>query len=386
LIDKATRVGGQVVGFARNEEFLSEEDVWICSSSETQCGILSSTSVSFHLDGAMFKARTVMLEHCLGRLLNSQKHDSFLELTSTVDGDSGSWIVSQTTHKLCGYVFAKVDEFELAYMLPIEPVFNDISEEFSKKTKCSIDVPDGATIRRLGDMTEDKYIEELGKAPERPSRSPPAPPASLTNRERLGGPDDSLEHLPKVNSNFYQSASSASKSTGPSSDHVQPVLSVRREEKAIEPASPSAPAQKSPEMQQIGSPFGSYQPLTPYLNRPVATNQALELPLPSHEQPLSKPNRPSQEAVGSSSSIRRDNSDDLGPPQASRNPYKASMMIIKTAPAQVPSSGHIGSLPPPSRTAPEVPQAEHEFDYSWRQKPSITVYGDGYGYTGPQYL
>jgi hypothetical protein len=78
LIDKATRVGGQVVGFARNKEFLSEEDVWICSSSETQCGILSSTSVSFYLDGAMFKARTVMLEHCLGRLLSSQKHDSFL--------------------------------------------------------------------------------------------------------------------------------------------------------------------------------------------------------------------------------------------------------------------------------------------------------------------
>jgi hypothetical protein len=78
LIDKATGVGGQVVGFARNDEFLAEEDVWICSSSETQCGILNSTSVSFHLDSATFKVRTVMLEHCLGRLLNFQKRDSFL--------------------------------------------------------------------------------------------------------------------------------------------------------------------------------------------------------------------------------------------------------------------------------------------------------------------
>ena len=78
LIDKAARVGGQVVGFARNNELLSEEDVWICSSSETQCGILSSTSVSFHLDGATFEARTVMLEHCLGKLPNSPKHDSLL--------------------------------------------------------------------------------------------------------------------------------------------------------------------------------------------------------------------------------------------------------------------------------------------------------------------
>ena len=78
LIDKATGVGGQVVGFARNDEFLTEEDVWICSSSKTQCGILSSTSVSFHTDNATFKVRTVMLEHCLGRLLNFQTHDLFL--------------------------------------------------------------------------------------------------------------------------------------------------------------------------------------------------------------------------------------------------------------------------------------------------------------------
>jgi hypothetical protein len=286
-------------------------------------------------------------------------------------------------------------------MLPIEPVFNDISEEFSKKTKCSVDVPDGATIRRLGDSTEDKYIEELGQVPEPPSRSPPAPPASLINKERLGGPDDSLEHLPPVNSNsfaldpapalgiatnavqfvdsrtqsietwrkIYQSASSASKATGPSSDHVQPAFSVRREEKAIEPASPSAPAQKSPEMQQIGSPFGSYPPLTPYLNRPVATNEILELPLPAV---IFKPNHPFQKEAGPSSSTRRDNSDDFGPPPASRNPYRASMMTMKPAPAQLPSSGHIGSLPPPSRKAPTVPQVEHESGVSLHQKPSIT--------------
>ena len=299
-----------------------------------------------------------------------------------MDGDSGSWIVSQTTYKLCGYVFAKVDEFELAYMLPIEPVFNDISEEFSKKTKCSVDVPDGATIRRMEDTMEDKYIEELGQAPEPPARSPPAPPASLTNRERLGGPDDSLERLPKVNSNslafeFYQSGFSASKAAGPSSDHVQPAFSVRREEMAVAPDSPGAAAQKSPEMQQIGSPFGSYPPplyppLYPYLNRPVATDQTLGLPLPGHEKPLSKPNHPSQEEEGLSSSIRRDNSDDVGPPQASRNPYKASMTAIKPAPAQLPSSGHIGSLHPPSRMAPEVPQVEHESGFSRHRKPSIT--------------
>ena len=312
-----------------------------------------------------------------------------------MDGDSGSWIVSQRTHRLCGYVFAKVDEFELAYMLPIEPVLNDISGEFSKKTKCSVDVPDGATIRRLGDMMVDKYIEEVGQAPEPPSRSPPTLPALLPDRERPGGSDDSLEHLPTVNSSSLaldpptalgaaangvqfvdsrtqsiekwrtsnQSASSASKATRPSSDHVQPVFSVQPEENAIDPAYPSAPAQ---EMQQIGSLFVSYLPFTPFLSRRDSTYPTSELPLPGHENSLYTPNSPSQEEAGPSSSSRRDNSDDLGPPQASRNPYRASMMTINPAPAQLPSSGHVGSLPPPSRKAPEIPQIESEF-YPSRQ-------------------
>jgi hypothetical protein len=316
-----------------------------------------------------------------------------------VDGDSGSWVVSQTSHKLCGYVFAKVDEFELAYMLPIEPVFNDISGELSKKTRCSVNVPDGATIRRLGDMMEDKFIEELGQAPEPPSRSPPTPPAFLPNRERLGGHYGSLEDFPTVGSNslalepptaqgiatnavqfvdyttqpienwrmFNQSAFSASKATGPSSNHVQPVFSARREEKEIEPASPSTSAH---EMQQIGSSFGSSLPWVPYLTKPVTANQTSELPLPGHEKPLSMPNRPSQEEAGPSSS-RRENSDDLGrPPEASRNPYRASMMTTKATPAQLPSSGHVGSLPAPNRIAPKVPQIGSDFDSHRYQRPS----------------
>jgi hypothetical protein len=67
LIDKAHFLGGQVVGFAKIIEFAAEEYVWICSSSGTQSGILSSTSVSFVLGSKTFKVHTVMLEHCLGK-------------------------------------------------------------------------------------------------------------------------------------------------------------------------------------------------------------------------------------------------------------------------------------------------------------------------------
>ncbi|KAG9232462.1 hypothetical protein BJ875DRAFT_514462 [Amylocarpus encephaloides] len=131
VIDKANGIGGEVIGFARNKELQDVEDVWICSSSGTQSGILCGAPVIFVLGGATFKVHTVILER------------------PSVDGDSGSWIVSQTTHKLCGYIFAKVDGIELSYMLPIEPVLDDISKELSGMNKLDVDIPDGATIRRL---------------------------------------------------------------------------------------------------------------------------------------------------------------------------------------------------------------------------------------------
>lgn len=44
-----------------------------------------------------------------------------------MDGDSGSWVVSQSDHKLCGYIFARVVGFQWAYMLPISPIIDDIT-------------------------------------------------------------------------------------------------------------------------------------------------------------------------------------------------------------------------------------------------------------------
>lgn len=60
-------------------------------------------------------------------------------------GDSGSWVVKD--HKLCGYIFATLDPQPWAYMLSIEPVFDEISSLFSKATKVDVDLPDAATIK-----------------------------------------------------------------------------------------------------------------------------------------------------------------------------------------------------------------------------------------------
>jgi len=61
------------------------------------------------------------------------------------DGDSGSWVVRD--HKLCGYIFARLDGAAWAYMVPIEPVFDEISRVFSKDIEVKVDVPDAATIK-----------------------------------------------------------------------------------------------------------------------------------------------------------------------------------------------------------------------------------------------
>ena len=49
-------------------------------------------------------------------------------------------------------------------MLPIEPVFDDISAKMSEGIELEVDVLDGATIRRLGEMREEK-LKESGEVP-----------------------------------------------------------------------------------------------------------------------------------------------------------------------------------------------------------------------------
>jgi len=63
------------------------------------------------------------------------------------DGDSGSWVVRDG--KVCGYIFSRVVDSMLAYMLPIGPVLEDIRKTFGFKNSDSIDVPSSSRIHEL---------------------------------------------------------------------------------------------------------------------------------------------------------------------------------------------------------------------------------------------
>jgi hypothetical protein len=70
-------------------------------------------------------------------------------------------------NKVCGYIFAILEGEPCAYVLPIEPVFAEISSYMSG-SKLSVDVPDAATVETL--------------------RTPPARQASETvNESKLTG-------------------------------------------------------------------------------------------------------------------------------------------------------------------------------------------------------
>jgi hypothetical protein len=51
-------------------------------------------------------------------------------------------------NKVCGYIFAILEGEPCAYILPIEPVFAEISSYMSG-SRLSVDVPDAATVETL---------------------------------------------------------------------------------------------------------------------------------------------------------------------------------------------------------------------------------------------
>lgn len=55
-----------------------------------------------------------------------------------MDGDSGSWVIKDD--KLCGYIFSRVVNSLWAYMLPIEPVFEDIGRTLNIEDPTSVEV------------------------------------------------------------------------------------------------------------------------------------------------------------------------------------------------------------------------------------------------------
>lgn len=266
-----------------------------------------------------------------------------------VDGDSGSWVVSQTTHKLCGYIFAKVEGLELGYMLPIEPVFGNISAKMSEGIKLKVDVPDGATIRRLGEMREEK-LKELGEVPEHPSRPAPVPPPNSTKEVAANRSGDFLEAptqkvkansialspLPSMGMPFNSSnvpGDSRKFNNVPSSVYAQvtsPIQQERNPGKIV-----GTPGQKSPEMEQISGPFHQAAASQVYSSNTVATfDEILEVPFRD---------RNLHGEAGPSSSFGVDNSQQIGAgqvPLQSLNPHRELMMTEGPTYSQLSRGSH----------------------------------------------
>jgi hypothetical protein len=97
---------------------------------------------------------------------------------------------------------------ELGYMLPIEPVLDDISREMSKDTKVDVEVPDPETISRLVELMKRKS-KETENQPEvlsRPSLEPTSTPATTPSADM---PESSrsaarAEHVENWQSSMYK--------------------------------------------------------------------------------------------------------------------------------------------------------------------------------------
>ncbi|KAL3418376.1 hypothetical protein PVAG01_10092 [Phlyctema vagabunda] len=106
---------GNTVGISSDLDDLEVfADVWICCScSEPQHGTLNPSSASIMLGEAVFDVYCISLEH------------------SIVDGDSGSWVLMNG--HLCGYIICRVEHSPEAYMLPIQPVIDNIVRQLNRR-------------------------------------------------------------------------------------------------------------------------------------------------------------------------------------------------------------------------------------------------------------
>lgn len=60
-------------------------------------------------------------------------------------GDSGAWVVDDTTNEVYGHIVAS-DVFGVAYVVPIEDIFEDIKLRLSLEV---VDLPFGGTISEI---------------------------------------------------------------------------------------------------------------------------------------------------------------------------------------------------------------------------------------------
>ncbi|KAM3072295.1 hypothetical protein ACMFMG_009105 [Clarireedia jacksonii] len=104
-----------VEGFASGDELLHGAVHVITASSGIREGYLSSSFAYWEIGSSCFEVRTVFMENPLH------------------DGDSGSWVIVQG--KLCGYIISRVVGKPWGYMLPIQPVIEDICKNLALDTE-----------------------------------------------------------------------------------------------------------------------------------------------------------------------------------------------------------------------------------------------------------
>ncbi len=186
--------------------------------------------------------------------INSHISGFDIELTCTiVDGDSGSWVVMNQS--VCGYIFTRAKELPWAYMLPIEPVFEDISKVFS------LDVPDMITVP----STTRIIVEKATRA----SKAKPSPTGSTTSLNQgwqRSAYDEVMSSLPEVRRAISPSSASPSVSDCSTlddldckfhgSDHVTQV------EAKIESPKPQNIALQTCSMSHVFDINQEYSPLT----------------------------------------------------------------------------------------------------------------------------
>lgn len=103
-------------------EFEDSEVLITAGKSGLASGWLRSSPISMQSQNGVVEARQIILDRPLGRI--TQDILEITRLTFLVPGDSGSWVLKDD--KLYGHIFAKRTLSPIAYMLPIESIFEDI--------------------------------------------------------------------------------------------------------------------------------------------------------------------------------------------------------------------------------------------------------------------
>ncbi|MCJ1424533.1 hypothetical protein MMC29_002421 [Sticta canariensis] len=122
-------------------EQLSDGEVWVCSAGKgPRLAMLYADRTLITIRNLTFEARSIGLAEELAH------------------GDSGSWVVRHG--KLCGYIHSRMLNRPWAYMLPIDPVFQEISRVLSPNSNesVSVEVATRAGIERARD-TESPILD-----------------------------------------------------------------------------------------------------------------------------------------------------------------------------------------------------------------------------------